>query len=123
MSILSGDNGDYVIVSTKFTCVSSFGVQTFTFGTPTFIICANPQFQSLTVSFLSPSAVPAASSDSRPRSNPFPEFDYSDPPLEPSQTINTMSADRAAHSGRWHTWFRTRSVPWRSTCSKRLSDT
>ena len=32
-----------VIVSTKFTYVSSFGVQTFTFWTPTFIICANPQ--------------------------------------------------------------------------------
>jgi len=65
-----------------------------------------------TVSFLSPSAVPAASSGSIPRSNPFPESDYSDPPAEPVQTTNTMSADRALHSGRWHTWSRRRSGPW-----------
>ncbi len=45
-----------------------------------------------------------------------------DPPLVPGQTINRMWADRGLHSGRWHTWFRTRSGPWHSTSRKQLSD-
>src|SRR5450759_401687 len=92
--------------------ISFFEVRTFTFLKRTFIFCARPHPIGFTVSFLSPSAVPAASSGSRPRSNPFPESDYSDPPAEPVQTRNTMSADRALHSGRWHTWSRMRSGPW-----------
>ncbi len=75
-----------------------------------------------TVSFLSPSAVPAASSASRSRSNLFPVSDCWDPLAVPVQTMNTMSADRAAHSGRWHTWFRRRFGPWRWICLKRPSD-
>ena len=78
--------------------------------------------QSPTVSFLWPSAVPAGSSGSRSRSNLFPESDYSGPPAEPAQTTNTMSADRAEHSGRWHTWFRRRFGPWRWIWLKRPSD-
>lgn len=101
----------YVLAFKHFTCISYFGVQTFTFYHSTFIICANPQLQWLTASFLWPTAVLAVSSGSRLRLNLFPESDYSGPPVEPAQTINTRSGDRAAHSGRWHTWFQTCSGP------------